>query len=35
MQIEQLALWLFDCRCSGSPGPRSVWITVDYAKAVM
>ena len=35
MRIRQPALWLFDCRCSGSYGPRSVWNTGDYAKAVM
>ena len=35
MQIGQPALWLFDCRCSGSSGPRSTWDIADYAKAIM
>ena len=35
MQIGQPALWLLDCRCSGSSGPRSTWDTTDYEKAVM
>ena len=35
MEIRQPTLWLFDCRCSGSSGPRFVWVTVDYAKVLM
>ena len=35
MQIGQPALWLFDCRCSGSFGPWSTWDIADYAKAMM
>ena len=35
MQIGQPALWLFDCQCFRSSGPRSVWDTTEYAKVVM
>ena len=34
VRIGQPALWLFDCRCSGSSGPRFAWDTIDYAKAM-
>ena len=35
MRIGQPALWLFDCRCSGSSSLRSAWDIADYAKAMM
>ena len=35
VRIGQGALWMFDCRRSGSAGPRLEWSDEDYGRAVM
>ena len=34
VQIQQNALWIFDCRSEGSDGPRKTWAMTDYMHIV-
>ena len=34
VQIQQNALWIFDCRSGGSDGPRKIWAMTDYTHIV-
>ena len=34
VQIQQNALWIFECRCGGSDGPRKMWVMTDYSAII-